>query len=118
MASTIFSSPAICDLADAVDEELRHRRSAAQTRLRLDKLLLHSRHQKRLLIGSAELNLALLSCSKVIELNQRRVVQYVSPARPARRTLTGPGPSSDRINHASIINGFLPQERGIPVVRI
>ena len=40
--STIFSSPAVCDLADAVDEQRRHR-----IRLRLDNLLLHSRHQKQ-----------------------------------------------------------------------
>ena len=41
VASTIFSSPAVCDLADAVDEQRRHR-----IRLRLDNLLLHSRHQR------------------------------------------------------------------------
>jgi len=46
MASTIFSSPAVCDLANAVDEELRHRARRREHVLRLDKLLLHSSHQR------------------------------------------------------------------------
>jgi hypothetical protein len=83
MASTIFSSPAVCDLADAVDEQLRHR-ARRREHVCGSITCIAFATSKKLLIGSAEWNLlelGELSRSKVIELNQRCVGQYVSLTR-------------------------------------
>jgi hypothetical protein len=60
MASTIFSSPAVCDLADAVDEQLRHRArrrehvcgSISCFCIRDVKELLIARKRRRELVGT------------------------------------------------------------------